>query len=488
MGCKDKRKLPLVQITSQDLGRTSRPPNDVEDFVCGDCGTALPRRPQDYFHFPCNKSAPVEWRDRRQAICDDCPTDRNQPNGDGVPICLTEKEAHPERDCVITEGVKKHWAYCKDRHWGKVGMICPNCKRQVFHGKRAPTHCPYCKWSSFSPADGTVGFIGPTYLEIGGTETWHQTLLPRLGGVAGYVVINEDHATGNPESLGVPFGIGLREARQLAKSSETLVVWGLTDWELTQILGKLPKKRVIAVAHCDDRSDWTVAIMRELSRWATDYVYLEPNGINAVPAERRKDAVLIRNGINEERISPTKSREEIREKLGITPRQKMLLMVTRISEEKGVDVVARAVEYLPEDYVLVIAGQVQLGGELYFHGLPKSDRIKYLPPVEKPGDLLCAADALINASEFEGSGLSMIEAMMAGVPLIATPAGVIESRPELAAIVPHGSTPQAWATAIVNDFVRLIEQLRRAYNATQLMREVYSADRFVEGWRLLLKR
>lgn len=108
----------------------------------------------------------------------------------------------------------------------------------------------------------------------------------------------------------------------------------------------------------------------------------------------------------------------------------VLITTSRLVEKNGVGDIIDALEYLPENVKLEILGVGPLESELKLKAkkLKSSEaRIKFLGLIspEKIPDYLHQADIFIRPSLSEGMGNSFIEAMAAGLPVIATPVGGI---------------------------------------------------------------
>jgi glycosyltransferase involved in cell wall biosynthesis len=90
-------------------------------------------------------------------------------------------------------------------------------------------------------------------------------------------------------------------------------------------------------------------------------------------------------------------------------------------------------------------------------------------------DWLSISDCFLSLSTFEGFGLSIGEAMAAGVPTVATPAGIA---PGLATTLPTDSTAEEWAAAVVTakPIVTPAEILDR-----------FSVQRMVDAWASVIK-
>jgi len=122
-------------------------------------------------------------------------------------------------------------------------------------------------------------------------------------------------------------------------------------------------------------------------------------------------------------------KEELRNKLGIKQDDKVLITTSRLVEKNAVGDIIASLTYLLEHVKLIIIGaghlesvlklQVtssQLEGRVQFLG--------YIPQEELP-QYLHIADVFVRPSLSEGFGSSFIEAMAAGIPVIATPVGGI---------------------------------------------------------------
>jgi glycosyltransferase involved in cell wall biosynthesis len=101
---------------------------------------------------------------------------------------------------------------------------------------------------------------------------------------------------------------------------------------------------------------------------------------------------------------------------------RVLLAIARLTEQKGIDVAIRALAGLPEDTVLVVLGEgperatlVRLAREL---GVEQ--RVFLLGRVPDVGAWLDRATLLVHPARWEGFGLAVLEAMLAGLPVVAT--------------------------------------------------------------------
>jgi glycosyltransferase involved in cell wall biosynthesis len=164
----------------------------------------------------------------------------------------------------------------------------------------------------------------------------------------------------------------------------------------------------------------------------------------------------IHNGVSVSEFVPSESRgSEVRQKLGLGADEFILVCVARLSEQKGIDTLIRAMARVVRNRVrckCIIVGDgplrdqlieqargIGLSGHVFFEGFQKDVR-----------PYLQASSAFILTSHVEGLPLSILEAMACGLPSIVTDVGgnaeVITDRVH-GLIVPRGSV-EAIADAI----------------------------------------
>ena len=123
---------------------------------------------------------------------------------------------------------------------------------------------------------------------------------------------------------------------------------------------------------------------------------------------------------------------------------RVLLAVCRLEPQKGVDVAIRALRELPDTW-LVVLGEGPQREELE----ELADERVYLPGrVPDVAAWLRRADVLVHPVRWEGFGLAVLEAMLAGVPVVASN---VSSLPELlgdAGLLVPPNDPSALAAAV----------------------------------------
>ena len=213
--------------------------------------------------------------------------------------------------------------------------------------------------------------------------------------------------------------------------------------------------------------------------------------------------LMMRAGVTLEQISvlhnsiraeePRASAEEaraLRARLGIGDDERMLLAIGRLSSEKAHIDLIHAFRYLLESQMasnarLVIVGDGPERGRL--EGAARSsgvsERVYFTGQLNDVRAFYTAADMLVLPSHSEGSPYVLLEAMAAGLPVVATMVGgvpeMVEDQ-ESALLVP-ARNPQAMASAIS----RLLKDAGLArkltINATALVATRYSPETYVRS-------
>jgi glycosyltransferase involved in cell wall biosynthesis len=139
----------------------------------------------------------------------------------------------------------------------------------------------------------------------------------------------------------------------------------------------------------------------------------------------------------------------------VPPDARVLLAVGRLTEQKGTDVAVRALPLLPEDAVLVVLSSTterRAELEALARELGVADRLFLLGRLPDVAAWLRRADVFVHPARWEGFGLAVLEAMLAGLPVVASD---VSSLPELVVdgetglLVPPDD-PTALAAAILS--------------------------------------
>lgn len=189
-----------------------------------------------------------------------------------------------------------------------------------------------------------------------------------------------------------------------------------------------------------------------------------------------KKTVIIPNGVNLKlfRSSPNKF-----------PTKKFRVITTSsLIYRNAIDVILKACAKLPKklDWELTIAGNGPLESDLkkLAAGLGINNRVKFLGylPNSRVPSLLSKTSVFVRPSRAEGFGSSFLEAMSAGVPVIATPVGGIVdflTDKQTGLLVPVDDS-QALADSILKISRDKELTSRLVKNAKKLVREKYTWD------------
>jgi glycosyltransferase involved in cell wall biosynthesis len=131
-----------------------------------------------------------------------------------------------------------------------------------------------------------------------------------------------------------------------------------------------------------------------------------------------------------------------------------ILQVGTLEPRKNVGTAIAAVAALRErrpDVELVLVGQRGWESSDLFETIARSPFVRYLGHV--PDDDLAAlyrlADLLVVPSHYEGFGLPVVEAMVAGTPVVTSGKGSLAEVAGAAAVVPKGESAEAYAEAML---------------------------------------
>jgi len=133
---------------------------------------------------------------------------------------------------------------------------------------------------------------------------------------------------------------------------------------------------------------------------------------------------VIYNAVDWSQLQTTTSREAMRASVGVPPGAPLAGIIARLTEQKAHRYLFDAVASTPglAPLHLLVVGDGDLRDELHAradrHGL--SGRVHFLGARRDLGNLLAAIDVFVMPSLWEGLPLSMVLAMGAGLPVVAT--------------------------------------------------------------------
>ena len=162
---------------------------------------------------------------------------------------------------------------------------------------------------------------------------------------------------------------------------------------------------------------------------------------------------------------PPDSREKLRKKWGVPKDAFVLIYAAEFSARKSQNVIIRAMEHLPKQVWLVLAGE----GALWEDCRELAQRLGLENRVLFPGQVRgipvwCAmADAAVTASRSEGLPFNVMEAMYAGLPVVASE---VKGHTDL---IKDGTTGLLYP---YGDEKACAEQIMRLTTSAQLRREL----------------
>jgi glycosyltransferase involved in cell wall biosynthesis len=145
----------------------------------------------------------------------------------------------------------------------------------------------------------------------------------------------------------------------------------------------------------------------------------------------RNPIAIIPNGISDDWLRSTGDGESFRRQFGISSEQRILLFLSRISPVKGLLMLLEAIQSIQrefEDWCLVVAGANEFNHqETVEHRVAQlglGTSVKFVGPLfgSVKRNAFAAADLFILPSHSEGAPIVILEALGAGVPVIATQA------------------------------------------------------------------
>ncbi|OGL74268.1 hypothetical protein A3E39_01455 [Candidatus Uhrbacteria bacterium RIFCSPHIGHO2_12_FULL_60_25] len=154
------------------------------------------------------------------------------------------------------------------------------------------------------------------------------------------------------------------------------------------------------------------------------------------------------------------------------------LMVARLEQQKGHETVLQALALVPPPWELRIAGTGSLERDLkeQTERLGIASRVRFLGEIDTVPDELERADLFLFPSRWEGMGLAALEAMAAGVPVLAS------DLPPLRDVVPSASrlppdAPAEWRAAITKVLADSNAAVRLAQDSAQAVTRRFDVER-----------
>ncbi|CAB4155442.1 RfaG Glycosyltransferase [uncultured Caudovirales phage] len=324
-----------------------------------------------------------------------------------------------------------------------------------------------------------VVFMTPS-LGMGGAERWIIALCRHFSMRINVLAIVTDDLRGAlaDEARRAAPVLPIAAFDAMKEDVEVVIAWGLM--QLPFYL-KGYEGRVIGVSHGNADLAWSRNVIEGMNRvQGIERVGVSFQSARAWPENAR----VIANGAEVERVLPLQSDVQTRAQFGLGE-HKIALYFGRFSDEKRLNLLIAAADFLGLDWLVVLAG----GPE---DSLPAiaTDRVKVLPPQERPGDLLGVADVFVMCSATEAHPMALTEAWLAGVPTVwmAWPLAeqIARQHPnsDMGHVLPLNATPAEIAAAIEYMDEEHFQEL--PLNAQQTAFKHYTACAMAHRWEEIL--
>ncbi len=229
----------------------------------------------------------------------------------------------------------------------------------------------------------------------------------------------------------------------------------------------------------------TIAISEAVARWANQQLGIPRDHLD-----------IIRYGLDPAPFSGL-DREAARRELGFQAHVPLVLCPARLDPQKRHDVLLRAFAQVRQELgnaQLLCAGETQLGGPAYRTRLLElsdelglRDAVRWLGVRSDMPNLMTAADLVVLSSDWEGLGLVVMEAAMAGRPVVATAVGGVPEIVEhqvTGSLVPQGDE-QALASEMTTMLLNPNQRARMGADARRHAAQAFDLERMRTATRSL---
>lgn len=227
-----------------------------------------------------------------------------------------------------------------------------------------------------------------------------------------------------------------------------------------------------------------IAVTEEVRNYQIEHTGISPRKI-----------VVIKNGIRVEKFQPNPNRKQaLRDELRISTGIPLVGIIGRLQPQKDHGCFLRSAaliwQAMPQARFVVI-GEGPLREDLQAQAaqLGLEDAVVFCGLRQDIPEVLASLNILVISSLWEGLPVTLLEAMAAGIPVVATQVGgipeVVQSETS-ALLVPPGS-PEALAEACLRILRDRKFAARLAQNALDVVRSQYSVDAMIAKTLMLYK-
>lgn len=235
---------------------------------------------------------------------------------------------------------------------------------------------------------------------------------------------------------------------------------------------------IISVAHGNCK--WTKEYIERASGHSKALVGVSPKTSKLVTEWTGRPCTTIENGVDTSVLENTATREEMRRFFGIPQDAFVVGYTGRQTSEKQIPLLLQSISKIPDAWGLIVGWPCQVDMHSIADSLGVSDRVRIVPPIEGPiANALVAMDVFCLLSQKEGFGLSIMEAMMFGLPIVTTNVGVVENLQEK-----HGDFLESIVSPDDSPY-RIAEAIQRA-DRCKLDLSFYTAESMAKRWEAFL--
>lgn len=180
-----------------------------------------------------------------------------------------------------------------------------------------------------------------------------------------------------------------------------------------------------------EHNTFNTRVTKTAIRWLERFIYSYYDRIVCIspavlklfdnfPSLPKSKFKVITNGIDVKKFFQAKPISKTN--FGIADSQKVLTMVAGFRKQKDQDTVIKALEFLPENYILFLVGDGDRKEELndLAANLNLSSRVYFLGLRDDVAEIYKTSHVTVLSSHWEGFGLAAVEAMASGTPLLAS--------------------------------------------------------------------
>ncbi len=200
---------------------------------------------------------------------------------------------------------------------------------------------------------------------------------------------------------------------------------------------------------------------------------------------------VVANLMDAERLSfDAAARERLRAEWSVGGETLVVGCLSRFQRRKRIDVAIDAVAHLPDDVLLVVAGEGETESELRRRAEPYADRIRFMSsPRGSVQEFLSACDVLVfTPGPTEGAPRVISEAQLVGVPVVATASSGTEGliAPGGGAVVSPPNDPVATAEMLAAYGADPTRRQREAVEARSAARARHEPERLLSQVEALM--